>query len=140
MGNRIREMTTVSTSFFSVSAPVIQIRLLYGYGNANENRSFFHYGNKLVPSLLGTLPRGMSFCPLKDLTCCVNWILITDRQADLFGPLLWRRESNECWTIVKLGSVTIVHSRGKRFTKGLHDRLIFVPLSQRNSQRPFHCS
>ena len=44
-------MTTVSTSLSSIPASVIQIRLLYGYGNANENRSLFHYANKQVPSL-----------------------------------------------------------------------------------------
>ena len=43
---RMRKMMTVSTSLSSIPASVIQIRLLYGYGNANENRSFFHYGNK----------------------------------------------------------------------------------------------
>ncbi len=45
-------MTTVSTSLFFVSASVIQIRLLYAYGNANENWSFFHYANQLLPSLV----------------------------------------------------------------------------------------
>ena len=50
----MRKMTTVSTSLFPVSASGIQIRLLYGYGNANENRSFFHYGNKQIPSLVVT--------------------------------------------------------------------------------------
>ena len=50
----MRKMTTVSTSLFFVSASVIQVRLLYAYGNANENRSFFHYANQLVPSLIET--------------------------------------------------------------------------------------
>ena len=48
----MRKMTIVSTSLFSLSASVIQVRLLYGYGNANENMSFFHYANQLVPSLM----------------------------------------------------------------------------------------
>ena len=47
-------MTTVSTSLLPVSASAIQIRLLYGYGSGNENRSFFHYGNKKMPSLTQT--------------------------------------------------------------------------------------
>ena len=55
----MRKMTTVSTSLFFVSASVIQIRLLYGYGNANENRSFFHYGNKKVSSLVVNVRGGV---------------------------------------------------------------------------------
>ena len=50
----MRNMTTVSTSLFFVSASVIQVRLSYAYGNANENWSFFHYANQLVPSLIDT--------------------------------------------------------------------------------------
>ena len=51
----MRKITTVSTSLFSVCAFVIQIRLLYGYGNGNEYRSFFHYGNKKVPPLVSSI-------------------------------------------------------------------------------------
>ena len=46
------EMTTLSTSLSSMPACVIQIRLLYAYGNANEHWSFFHYANQLLPSLV----------------------------------------------------------------------------------------
>ena len=46
------EMTTLSTSLSSIPAFVIQIRLLYAYGNANEHWSFFHYANQLLPSLV----------------------------------------------------------------------------------------
>ena len=45
-------MTTLSTSLSSMLACVIQIRLLYAYGNANENRPFFHCADQLLPSLV----------------------------------------------------------------------------------------
>ena len=47
----MRKMPTLSTVLLFVSAPAIQIRLLYGNGNANENWSFDHDGNKQIPSL-----------------------------------------------------------------------------------------
>ena len=42
-------MPTLSTVLLSVSAFAIQVRLLYRNGNRNENRSFYHDGNKKNP-------------------------------------------------------------------------------------------
>ena len=67
----MRKMTTVSTSLFPVSASGIQIRLLYGYGNGNENRSFLHYGNKKVPSLvLCVAPSTEALCRVERCMLC----------------------------------------------------------------------
>ena len=62
-------MTTVSTSLFSVSASVIQVRLLYGYGNGNK--SFFHYGNKQVPSLVAIKSNKRHGCQWELLSACI---------------------------------------------------------------------
>ena len=42
----MRKMPTLSAVLLSVSASATQIRLLYGSGNANENRPSYHDGNK----------------------------------------------------------------------------------------------
>ena len=46
-------MATLSTLLLFVYVIRIRMRLLYG--NANENRSFFHDGNEQFPSLLAAI-------------------------------------------------------------------------------------
>ncbi len=84
-------MTIVPTSLSSIPASVMQIRLLYAYGNANENRSFLHCGNELVPSLLRAFIVRRSWhcgvlCGTAIISCC-----------ELVGPLrsIWYCIS--CW-------------------------------------------